>query len=70
MSTCLASFGPPVVSVEVKDSNAIITLKGPMRYQPDDHTAISMATLYPQMTYSLFIQNTRRNQIVSRNSYI
>ncbi|KAK1889474.1 Interleukin-20 receptor subunit alpha [Dissostichus eleginoides] len=29
------TFGPPMVSVEIKDNNATITLKGPMRYQPN-----------------------------------
>lgn len=57
------SFGPPVVSVETEDNSAIITLKGPMRYQPDNHTpGVSMSTLYPTMTYNLSIHNTRRNQ--------
>ncbi|KAM8832963.1 interleukin-20 receptor subunit alpha [Spinachia spinachia] len=55
------SFGPPHVSVEIGDGNAIITLEGPMRYQPNNHTpAVSMATLYPQMTYMLSVENTRR----------
>ncbi|XP_029352356.1 interleukin-20 receptor subunit alpha [Echeneis naucrates] len=58
------SFGPPLVSVEVEGRNAIITLKGPLRYQPSNHTpVIPMATLYPQMTYSLLIQNSHHNQI-------
>ncbi|XP_023286119.1 interleukin-20 receptor subunit alpha-like [Seriola lalandi dorsalis] len=57
------SFGPPLVTVEVEDNNAIITLKGPVRYQPNNHTpVIPMATLYPQMTYSLFIHNSHRDQ--------
>ncbi|KAK9531715.1 hypothetical protein VZT92_011122 [Zoarces viviparus] len=55
------SFGPPLVSVEIEDSNAIITLKGPMRYQSNNHTPVmSMATLYPQMTYNLSIENNHR----------
>ncbi|XP_031722008.1 interleukin-20 receptor subunit alpha [Anarrhichthys ocellatus] len=55
------SFGPPLVSVEIEDSNAIITLKGPMRYQFNNHTPVmSMATLYPQMTYNLSIENNHR----------
>ncbi|XP_071335042.1 interleukin-20 receptor subunit alpha [Trachinotus anak] len=57
------SFGPPLVSVEVEGNNAMITLKGPMRYQPNNQTpVISIATLYPQMTYSLSIYNSRRKQ--------
>uniref|UniRef100_A0A3B4U953 Uncharacterized LOC111216479 n=1 Tax=Seriola dumerili TaxID=41447 RepID=A0A3B4U953_SERDU len=57
------SFGPPLVTVEVENCNAIITLKGPVRYQPNNHTpVIPMAALYPQMTYSLFIHNSRRDQ--------
>ncbi|KAF1376480.1 hypothetical protein PFLUV_G00211940 [Perca fluviatilis] len=68
------SFGPPLVSVKIEDNNATITLKGPMRYQPDNHTpAVSMTTLYPQMTYNLSIENTRRGQMhhfpVSSSSY-
>ncbi|XP_059212501.1 interleukin-20 receptor subunit alpha [Centropristis striata] len=68
------SFGPPLVSVEVEDNNAIITLRGPMRYQPNNHTpAVSMATLYPMMTYNLSIDNTRRVQMhhftVASSSY-
>ncbi|KAM6906104.1 interleukin-20 receptor subunit alpha [Lycodopsis pacificus] len=55
------SFGPPLVSVEIEDSNAIITLKGPMRYQSNNRTPVkSMATLYPQMTYNLSIENNHR----------
>ncbi|XP_068433418.1 interleukin-20 receptor subunit alpha [Clinocottus analis] len=66
------SFGPPLVSVEIKDNNAILTLKGPMRYQPGSRTpAISMATLYPYMTYDLFIVNrgTTLHVPVLSNSY-
>ncbi|KAL6095657.1 il20ra [Pungitius sinensis] len=56
------SFGPPLVSVEIGDSNAVvITLKGPTRHQPHNHApAVSMATLYPQMIYMLSVENTRR----------
>ncbi|XP_070781737.1 interleukin-20 receptor subunit alpha isoform X2 [Enoplosus armatus] len=57
------TFGPPLVYVEIEDNSAIITLKGPMRYQPNNHTpGVSMATLYPHMTYNLSIHNTRRSQ--------
>lgn len=57
------SFGPPMVSVEIEDNNAIITLKGPMRYQPNNDTpVVSMATLYPQMMYNLSINNSGRGQ--------
>ncbi|XP_039980577.1 interleukin-20 receptor subunit alpha [Xiphias gladius] len=58
------SFGPPLVSVEIEGNNAIITLKGPVRYQPNNQTPVgSMATLYPQMTYNLSVHNIRRGQI-------
>ncbi|XP_029281719.1 interleukin-20 receptor subunit alpha [Cottoperca gobio] len=58
------SFGPPLVSVEIEDNNAIITLKGPMRYPPNNHTqAVFMQTLYPHMIYNLSIVNTRRRHI-------
>ncbi|XP_034384004.1 interleukin-20 receptor subunit alpha [Cyclopterus lumpus] len=66
------SFGPPLVSVEIEDNNAIFTLKGPMRYQSDNRSpAISMATLYPQMTYNLSIENrgTTLHVPVVSNSY-
>ncbi|KAI3364411.1 hypothetical protein L3Q82_011198, partial [Scortum barcoo] len=57
------SFGPPLVSVDTEDNCAIVTLKGPMRYQPNNNTpAVSMATLYPQMSYNLSIHNTRRGR--------
>ncbi|XP_053192651.1 interleukin-20 receptor subunit alpha [Scomber japonicus] len=58
------SFGPPLFSVEIEDNSAIITLKGPMRYLPNNQTPeVSMATLYPQMSYNLSIHNTRRHQM-------
>ncbi|XP_029902401.1 interleukin-20 receptor subunit alpha [Myripristis murdjan] len=57
------SFGPPLVSVVIEEDSAIISLKGPLRYQPDNHTPeVSMATLYPQMTYNLSVHNARQNQ--------
>ncbi|XP_074471991.1 interleukin-20 receptor subunit alpha [Sebastes fasciatus] len=58
------SFGPPLVSVEIEDNKAIINLKGPMKYQPNNHTPaeVSMATIYRQMTYNLSIYNTHREQ--------
>ncbi|KAM9355191.1 interleukin-20 receptor subunit alpha [Pholidichthys leucotaenia] len=57
------SFGPPLVCVEIINNSIIITIKGPMRYQPNEHSSVvSMATLYPQMTYNLFVKNTHRNQ--------
>ncbi|XP_008296014.1 uncharacterized protein LOC103369148 [Stegastes partitus] len=60
-----AVFGPPLVSVErLKNNSVIVTLTGPMRFQPNNHTpVVSMATLYPQMTYNLSIQNSHRNQV-------
>uniref|UniRef100_A0A3B5AA28 Uncharacterized LOC103369148 n=1 Tax=Stegastes partitus TaxID=144197 RepID=A0A3B5AA28_9TELE len=69
LSTLPASFGPPLVSVErLKNNSVIVTLTGPMRFQPNNHTpVVSMATLYPQMTYNLSIQNSHRNQVVSTN---
>lgn len=65
MST--ATFGPPLLSVALENSSAIITLRGPMRYQPNNHTPlVSMAMLYPHMMYNLSIENTRRNKTVSK----
>nr|CAD67769.1 helical cytokine receptor CRFB8 [Tetraodon nigroviridis] len=56
-------FGPPQMSVEVENSNAIVTVKGPMRYQPNfQMPAVSMATIYPHMMYNLSIRNTYRNK--------
>lgn len=57
-------FGPPLVSIEIENNSATITLKGPMRYMPKNHTLLpSMATLYPQMTYNLSIHNKYRNHM-------
>uniref|UniRef100_A0A3Q3X3Y4 Interleukin 20 receptor, alpha n=1 Tax=Mola mola TaxID=94237 RepID=A0A3Q3X3Y4_MOLML len=57
------SFGPPLVSIEIENNSAIITLKGPMRYLPNNHTSVvSMATLYPHMMYNLSIHNTYRDR--------
>ncbi|XP_040920741.1 interleukin-20 receptor subunit alpha [Toxotes jaculatrix] len=57
------TFGPPLVTVEIEGNDAVITLTGPMRYQPDNHTpVVSLATVYPQMTYNLSIHNARRGQ--------
>uniref|UniRef100_A0A4W6EQ74 Fibronectin type-III domain-containing protein n=1 Tax=Lates calcarifer TaxID=8187 RepID=A0A4W6EQ74_LATCA len=64
-------FGPPLVYVEIDGDDAVITLEGPMRYQPNNNTPlVSMATLYPQMTYTLSIHNGHHNQTVSRNIYL
>ncbi|XP_028253156.1 interleukin-20 receptor subunit alpha [Parambassis ranga] len=58
------AFGPPLVSVEIENNSAIITLNGPMRYSPSNHTQrVSMAAVYPQMTYNLSIHNTGRNHM-------
>ncbi|XP_067428932.1 interleukin-20 receptor subunit alpha [Thunnus thynnus] len=58
------TFGPPFLSVEIENNSAIISLKGPMKYLPTNQTpGISMATLYPHMTYYLYIHNTRRDQM-------
>lgn len=63
-----ASFGPPVVSIEIENNSAIITMKGPTRYQPNhEKPEVHMATLYPQMMYNLSIHNTRRSKMVSTN---
>nr|XP_040016434.1 interleukin-20 receptor subunit alpha [Gasterosteus aculeatus aculeatus] len=68
------AFGAPLVSVEVGDGGASVTLKGPMRHQPSNRTpAVSMATLYPQMMYMLSVENTRRGTTIhvpmNSNSY-
>ncbi|XP_076612549.1 interleukin-20 receptor subunit alpha [Chaetodon auriga] len=58
------TFGPPLVSVDIENNTAIITLKGPMIYQPNNQTpVVSMATIYPQMTYNLSINNIRHGQM-------
>lgn len=67
-------FGPPMVSVEIKDNNALVTMEGPMRYLPHNHTpAVPMTTLYPHMTYNLSVYNTYSGQTrhfpVSTNVY-
>lgn len=54
------------MSIEVENNNAIVTVKGPMRYQAYfQMPAISMATVYPHMIYCLSINNTYRNKTVS-----
>lgn len=61
-----ASFGAPVLSIKIENNSAIITMKGPIRYQPNhEKPEIHMATLYPQMMYNLSIYNTRRSKVVS-----
>ncbi|XP_047430200.1 interleukin-20 receptor subunit alpha [Mugil cephalus] len=58
------TFGPPLISVEIKNNSAIITLMGPMRYLSNNHTqAISMAAFYPQMSYNLSVHNTHNDQV-------
>lgn len=58
------TFGPPLISVEIESNSATVTLEGPMRYQPNNHTpGVSMATLYPQMMYNLSIHNKYRDQM-------
>ncbi|KAM4712630.1 interleukin-20 receptor subunit alpha [Anableps anableps] len=57
-------FGPPLVSVEMENNSAIVTLKGPMRYFPNNHTPpLSMKAIYRRMSYNLSIYNTHRNQM-------
>lgn len=57
-------FGPPHVSVEVEDKYISITIEGPMKYLPNNKTPqVSMATLYPHMTYILSVNDTRSRQI-------
>ncbi|KAM4522154.1 interleukin-20 receptor subunit alpha [Odontesthes bonariensis] len=55
------TFGPPQVLVEIENSSALITLRGPMRYLPND-TPLSMAAIYPHMSYHLSIHKTHRNE--------
>ncbi|KAK5606755.1 hypothetical protein CRENBAI_016100 [Crenichthys baileyi] len=56
-------FGPPLVSVEIENNSAIVTLKGPMRYSPNNHTPpLSMKEIYSRMSYNLSIYNIYRNQ--------
>lgn len=58
------SFGPPLVSVEIENNSAIVTLMGPMRHLSKNQSSVlSMAAVYPQMTYNLSIKNTYRNQV-------
>lgn len=57
-------FGPPLISVEMKNNSAIVTLRGPMRFSPNNHTQpLSMKELYPRMSYNLSVYNTHRNQM-------
>ncbi|XP_023808980.1 interleukin-20 receptor subunit alpha [Oryzias latipes] len=57
-------LGPPLITVEVHNNTATITLKGPMRYQLNNQTtAISMAEIYTHMTYNLSVHNTHLDQM-------
>ncbi|CAG5928178.1 unnamed protein product [Menidia menidia] len=57
------TFGPPLLSVEIENNSAIITLRGPMRFLPNNRTpALSMASIYHHMTYNLSIRNNHRDQ--------
>nr|XP_061806430.1 interleukin-20 receptor subunit alpha-like [Nerophis lumbriciformis] len=57
-------FGQPEITLEVKENTAIVHLTAPVRYQPDERAPpISMATLYPQMTFNLSVQDTRQDQV-------
>ncbi|XP_072218285.1 interleukin-20 receptor subunit alpha [Leuresthes tenuis] len=58
------TFGPPQVLVEIENGSALITLRGPMRYLPKNHTpALPMASIYPHMSYHLSIHKTHRNEM-------
>uniref|UniRef100_A0AAZ1Y4G2 Fibronectin type-III domain-containing protein n=1 Tax=Oreochromis aureus TaxID=47969 RepID=A0AAZ1Y4G2_OREAU len=62
------TLGPPLLSVEIENTSAIITIKGPMRYPSNNHTpALSMTTLYPEMIYNLSVHNTHLNHTVGIN---
>lgn len=66
MSCLIASFGPPLMTIEVENNIALVTVKGPMRYQPSHQMpVVSMATIYRQMMYNLSINNTYRKKTVS-----
>lgn len=55
----------------MENSSALITLKGPIRYQPNHEKPVfHMATLYPQMMYNLSIHNTRRGKMVGSKSHV
>ncbi|XP_038149223.1 interleukin-20 receptor subunit alpha [Cyprinodon tularosa] len=57
-------LGPPLVSVRMKNNSAIITLKGPMRYSPNNDTPpLSMKSFYHRMSYNLSIYIRHRNQM-------
>nr|XP_004542080.1 interleukin-20 receptor subunit alpha isoform X2 [Maylandia zebra] len=57
------TLGPPLLSVEIENNSATITMMGPMRYPSNNHTpALSMVTLYAEMTYNLSVRNTHLNQ--------
>lgn len=64
----VATLGPPLLSVEIENNSATITMMGPMRYPSNNHTpALSMVTLYAEMTYNLSVRNTHLNQTVGIN---
>ncbi|XP_054900300.1 interleukin-20 receptor subunit alpha [Poeciliopsis prolifica] len=58
-------FGPPLVSVEMENNSAVVTLSGPVRYSPNNNTPVlTMKTIYHRMSYNLSIFNTHRNQVL------
>uniref|UniRef100_A0A3B5LQK1 Fibronectin type-III domain-containing protein n=1 Tax=Xiphophorus couchianus TaxID=32473 RepID=A0A3B5LQK1_9TELE len=58
-------LGPPLVSVEIENNSAVVTINGPVRYSPNNHTpALTMKTIYHRMSYNLSIFSTHRNQVL------
>ncbi|XP_043962281.1 interleukin-20 receptor subunit alpha [Gambusia affinis] len=58
-------FGPPLVSVEIENNSAVVTLSGPVRYSLNNHTpALNMKTIYHRMSYNLSIFSTHRNEVL------
>ncbi|CAL8393916.1 unnamed protein product [Arctogadus glacialis] len=50
-------LGPPLVTLEMKGNSAIVNMKSPMRYQPDNSKPeMTMLEVYPQMAFNLSIR--------------
>ncbi|CAL8313925.1 unnamed protein product [Lota lota] len=68
--------GPPLVTLEMKGNSAIVSIKSPMRYQPDNSKPeMSMLEVYAQMTYNLSIRiadnkNLMRHIPLSSSPYV
>ncbi|XP_055728829.1 uncharacterized protein LOC129817520 [Salvelinus fontinalis] len=54
------TFGPPLVTLVMKENSVTVKLKGPMRWKTGNMTKeYSLLKIYPQMTYNLSVYDNR-----------